>query len=49
MLLPLTSSPQYAFQTKDNHANEMIFQIHLKAMQLDAEYEIAGKNIDDLS
>jgi hypothetical protein len=27
----------------------MMFQIHLKAMQLDAEYEMDGKNIDDMT
>lgn len=27
----------------------MMFQIHLKAMQLDAEFEMAGKNIEEMT
>jgi hypothetical protein len=27
----------------------MMFQVHLKAMQLDAEYEMDGKNIDEMT
>jgi len=26
----------------------MLFQVHLKAMRLDAEYEMAGKSVDDV-
>jgi hypothetical protein len=36
------------FETAQSKVNEMMFQVHLKAMQLDAEYEMEGKNIDDL-
>lgn len=35
------------FETKDYHAPEVMFQVHLKGMQLDAEYEMAGKSIDE--
>ena len=35
------------FQTKDYIAPEIMFQVHLKGMQLDAEYEMAGKSLDD--
>mmetsp|Transcript_9188 Transcript_9188/g.17528 ORF Transcript_9188/g.17528 Transcript_9188/m.17528 type:complete len:116 (+) Transcript_9188:75-422(+) len=36
------------FETKDYNAHEMMFQIHLKGMQLDAEYEMAGKSVDEV-
>lgn len=36
------------FETEQSKVDEMLFQVHLKAMQLDAEYEMEGKNIDDL-
>ena len=36
------------FETSQSKVTEMMFQVHLKAMQLDAEYEMEGKNIDDL-
>ena len=36
------------FETHKFKINEMMFQVHLKAMQLDAEYEMAGKNIDEI-
>ena len=35
------------FETKDYHAPDIMFQVHLKGMQLDAEYEMAGKSIDE--
>jgi hypothetical protein len=35
------------FQSQHNIANEIIFQVHLKAQELDAQYEMSGKNIDD--
>jgi hypothetical protein len=35
------------FQTQHSHANEIIFQVHLKAQGLDATYEMNGKNIED--
>lgn len=38
---------QQLFETKDYNATEMMFQVHLKGMQLDAEYEMAGKSVDD--
>ena len=36
-----------SFETKDYHAPEILFQVHLKGMQLDAEYEMAGKSVDE--
>lgn len=39
---------QTLFDTQKNNVKEMMFQIHLKAMQLDAEYEMSGKSIDDV-
>ena len=35
------------FETKDYHAPEIMFQVHLKGMQLDAEYEMEGKSVDE--
>lgn len=29
------------------NAKDMMFQVHLRAMQIDAEYEMADKNIED--
>ena len=40
--------PQQFFDTQQNDVKEMMFQVHLKAMQLDADYEMAGKSIDEL-
>ena len=40
--------PQQYFDTQQNDVKEMMFQVHLKAMQLDADYEMAGKSIDEL-
>jgi hypothetical protein len=40
--------PQQSFDTQQNDVKEMMFQVHLKAMQLDADYEMAGKSIDEL-
>jgi ATP-dependent Clp protease adapter protein ClpS len=39
---------QTVFDTQKYKANEIMFQIHLKAMQLDAEYEMSGKSIEDV-
>jgi hypothetical protein len=36
------------FDTKELKADEILFTIHLKAMNLDATYEMEGKNIDEL-
>lgn len=38
---------EQSFETYQYNCFEMIFQIHLKGMQLDAEYELDGKNIDE--
>jgi hypothetical protein len=35
------------FSTHENHAKDMLFQVHLKAMNIDADYEMNGKSIDD--
>ena len=35
------------FETNEYHAPEIMFQVHLKGMQLDAEYEMAGKSVED--
>jgi hypothetical protein len=40
---------QTVFETHKYDIKEMMFQIHLKGMQLDAEYEMAGKNIDEMT
>jgi hypothetical protein len=42
------TEPQQSFDTQQNDVKEMMFQVHLKAMQLDADYEMAGKSIDEL-
>jgi hypothetical protein len=39
---------QETFDTKDYVAADIMFQIHLKGMQLEAEYEMDGKNVDEL-
>ena len=39
--------PQQAFDTQESTAHEILFQVHLKTMEMDAEYEMAGKSIDD--
>jgi len=38
---------QQQFQTNVNNVQEMMFQVHLKAMQIDADYEMNGKSLDD--
>ena len=35
------------FETNQFVVNEIMFQVHLKAMQLDADYELEGKSIED--
>jgi hypothetical protein len=47
---PLRSriQPQQFFDTQQNDVKEMMFQVHLKAMQLDADYEMAGTSLDEL-
>ena len=40
---------QQLFDTQKFNVNEMLFEIHLKGMQLDAEYEMAGESIDDIN
>jgi hypothetical protein len=44
----LCTESQQSFDTQQNDVKEMMFQVHLKAMQLDADYEMAGKSIDEL-
>jgi hypothetical protein len=39
---------QKLFDTEENRVDEMFFQVHLRASQLDAEFEMEGKAIDDL-
>ena len=36
------------FETHENEVKEIMFQVHLKAMQLDADYELSGKSIDEI-
>jgi hypothetical protein len=36
------------FDCQEDLASDMMFQVHLKTMQLDAEYEMAGKSIDEM-
>lgn len=43
----LTRYNQHAFDPEQYHANEMFFKVNLKTMQLDAEYELEGKSLDD--
>jgi hypothetical protein len=38
---------QESFETHKSNAKAMMFQVNLRAMQIDAEYEMADKNIDD--
>ena len=40
---------QMIFETNKYDIKDMMFRIHLKGMQLDAEYEMAGKNIDEMT
>jgi hypothetical protein len=40
---------QAVFETNKYQVKEMMFRIHLKGMQLDSEYEMAGKNIDEMT
>jgi hypothetical protein len=40
---------QSIFETHKYDVKEMMFRIHLKGMQLDSEYEMAGKNIDEMT
>lgn len=37
------------FETQKYDIKDMMFQIHLKAMQLDAEFEMDGKNIEEMT
>jgi hypothetical protein len=39
---------QKIFDCQEDLASDMMFQVHLKTMQLDAEYEMAGKSIDEM-
>jgi len=34
-------------ETKDDTAKEILFKIHLKLSEMDALYEMSGKNIDE--
>lgn len=38
---------QENFEAHKMNAKDMMFQVHLRAMQIDAEYEMADKNIED--
>lgn len=40
---------QTIFETHKYDVKEMMFRIHLKGMQLDSEFEMAGKNIDEMT
>jgi hypothetical protein len=38
---------QQLFDTQRNNVHEILFQVHLKASQLDAEFEMSGKSVED--
>jgi len=38
---------QQTIETKDETAKDILFRTHLKLSQMDAEYEMSGKNIDE--
>ena len=38
---------QIFFDSRNAKIEEMMFQVHLTAMQLDNQYEMEGKNIDE--
>jgi hypothetical protein len=43
----LVDGTEQLFETHENNVKEIMFQVHLKAMELDADYELAGKSIDE--
>jgi hypothetical protein len=45
----LKYTDQTKFETQKYDIKDMMFQIHLKAMQLDAEFEMDGKNIEEMT
>lgn len=47
-VLSFVDDSQQVFDTQENRADEMLFQVHLKLMQMDNEWEMSGKNIDEL-
>ena len=40
---------QEVVETKEESAHEVLFKIHLKLSEMDALYEMSGKNIDEES
>jgi hypothetical protein len=40
---------QQIFDTQLNNAHEILFQVHLKTSQLDADFEMSGKSLDDVA
>ena len=38
---------QLNFESRDYKIEEMMFQVHLMAWQLDVKYELDGRNIDE--
>lgn len=38
---------QKIVETKDQTAEEVLFNMHLKLSEMDAQYEMSGKNIDE--
>ena len=39
---------QVTYETEEINVREMLFQVHMKTMQMDAEFEMEGKSIDEL-
>ena len=44
---PHTHTQQEVVETKDETCKDILFKIHLKLSEMDALYEMSGKNIDE--
>ena len=44
----MVDDTEQLFETHENDVKEIMFQVHMKAMQLDADYELSGKSIDEM-
>ncbi|GKY91161.1 hypothetical protein MPSEU_000088900 [Mayamaea pseudoterrestris] len=43
----MVDDSEQVFETHEHDVKEIMFQVHLKAMKLDADYELSGKSIDE--
>jgi hypothetical protein len=44
----MVDGTEQVFETHENTVNDMLFQVHLKTMKLDAEFELEGKSVDEI-